>query len=357
MALFGIALADAYFGNTIREYLLFFGILVVAVLVGKIITWITKKVIKAFADKTATKADDIIVDLLEGPVLFTVFVAALYFGGKMLIMSEGFADFYANTVAVFFMINIGWYLIRFINGLMEHYIVPMTEATESDLDDHLVPILRRLVSIVVVIIIVIMALDRFDYNVGSLLAGLGLGGLAFALAAKDLVGNLFGGIAILIDKPFKLGDRIKVNSGEVDGFVREIGLRTTRIETFDTTMIILPNHKVVDSIVENISEENARRIVINLGVEYGTSGAKIEKAKTIIRKNIKSIKGLKPDSDVYFTAFGDFSLNIRVQYWITKEGMKQFWVVQDKLNQAIMKDFAKEKIEFAFPTQTLHLKK
>ncbi|MBR9693387.1 mechanosensitive ion channel family protein [Candidatus Woesearchaeota archaeon] len=345
-----------YLGNDLPDYLLFFATIIGSLVVAKIITWTTKKFVKAFAKKTKTKADDLLVELLEGPVLLSVFIAALHFGQHLLNMSEQAADFYNRGVMILLFINIAWYLVRFINGAIIHYIKPLTKKTETDLDDHLLPLMRKLVNFLIYSIVLIMVIDKLGFNVSSLLAGLGIGGLAFALAAQDLVGNLFGGIAILMDKPFKIGDRIKV--GEVDGYVREIGLRTTRVETFGGTMMVLPNSKVVDSVTENVSAEKERRMVFTIGVEYGTTIAKLEKGKELIVKNIKAVKGLNhKEYNVQFVEFDDSSLNLRIQYWITMAGMDKYFDVQDELNMGIKRDFEKAKIEMAFPTQTVHVKK
>ena len=349
-------LTTQYSGNTIADYLIFFAVLVGAVLVGKIITWTTKEFIRSFADKTATKADDLIVDLLEGPVLFTIFIVTLYFGERLLTMSAGFSDLYSKIVSILFIINIAWYLMRFMNGLIKHYVTPLTAKTKTDLDDHMLPIIRKLVNFVIVAIVAIMIIDRLGYNVSSLLAGLGLGGLAFALAAQDMVANLFGGIAILLDKPFKIGDRVKVDT--VDGFVREIGLRTTRVETFGGTIIVVPNSKMVNSIAENISAEKERRMTFTIGVEYDTPVKKLEEGKKLIEQNLKKVTGLNhKEFAIHFVEFAASSLNIRVQYWITKKGMDDYFGVQDTLLLGIKKDFEKAKIEMAFPTQTIYVKK
>ncbi len=348
-------LGATYFGNTVLEYLFFFSVVAGGVFIGKIITFTSKTILRAFADKTKTRLDDIILTLLEGPVLLSVFLAGLYFGRELLVMSAGFSSFYLKTISILFIFNIAWYLSKLINGLITHYLEPITEKSETDLDDHLLPIARKLVNVIVWAVVGVMAVEKLGYNVSSLIAGLGIGGLAFALAAKDLVGNLFGGIAILMDKPFKVGDRIKVS--DVDGFVREIGLRTTRIETFGGTMITVPNSKVVDSVSENVSAEKQRRMTFTIGVEYGTSLAKLEKGKKIIEGHLKKIKGLdNKEFSVSFSEFAASSLNIRVQYWITPEGMNNYFGVQDELYTAIKKDFEKAKIEMAFPTQTVHLK-
>lgn len=349
-------ITQTYLGNTILQYIIYLLILAGSVLAAKVITWVSKTILRTFADKTKTKADDLILTLLEGPVLMSVFVVAMHFGKVVLHMSDAFLVFYGNVVAVLFMINVAWYLMRFINGLITFYLQPLTKKSKTDLDDHLLPLVRKLINFLVIVIVGIMIIDRFGYNVGSLLAGLGLGGLAFALAAQDLVSNLFGGIAILMDKPFKLGDRVKV--GEVDGFVREIGLRTTRIETFGGTMMVMPNSKMVNSVAENVSAEVRRRMSFTIGVEYGTSSAKMEQGKKIIEQNLKKVKGLDHKKyAIHFVNFGSSSLDIRVQYWILLEAMTNYFGVQDQLLSGIKKDFEKAKIEFAFPTQTVHVKK
>ena len=351
-----MAFDQLYLGNNIPDYIIFFALIFGSLIAAKIITWTTKKFVKAFAAKTKTKADDLLVELLEGPVLFSVFIAALWYGQHLLSLTEQIADFYNRGVMILFFINAAWYLVRLINGAIVHYIKPLTKKTETDLDDHLLPLMRKLVNFVIYAIVLIMVIDKLGFNVGSLLAGLGIGGLAFALAAQDLVSNLFGGIAILMDKPFKIGDRIKV--GTVDGYVREIGLRTTRVETFGGTMMVLPNSKVVDSVTENVSAEKERRMVFTIGVEYGTTIAKLEKGKELIIKNIKAVKGLNHKQfSVNFVEFDDSSLNIRTQYWITMDGMDDYFGVQDKLNMGIKRDFEKAKIDMAFPTQTVHVKK
>jgi MscS family membrane protein len=350
-------LEQFFFGNSVLAYLEFLGIVLGSVLAGKLVTWTTETFLKKFAKETETKLDDLLLHMLEGPILLSILIGALHYGQGMLVLSEGFASFYSKTVMVMLMFNIAWYLMRFLNGLIEYYLAPLAAKTESDLDDHLLPILKRLVSIVIVIITLIMALDKFDFNVGGLLAGLGLGGLAFALAAKDVVENLFGGVSILTDKPFKMGDRIRVGN-DVDGIVREIGLRTTRVETAGGTLVILPNSKVVTSVVENITAEKSRRMVLTLGLEYDTSAQKLEQAKTIVKKNVKRISGLRDDCQVTFKEFAASSLNVQVIYWITKESVaNRFWEVQDELLTGIKQDFEKAHIEFAYPTQTVRVKK
>ncbi len=349
--------SQVYLGNTLLQYAYFFGIIAGAVIVGKLITWISKNVIRAFADKTETKLDDIIAELFEGPVIFTIFIVTFHFARQVLTLSDTISNGFDKLIAILIILNAAWYLIRFLDSLLVYYIQPLAEKTETDLDDHLLPLLKRIVKIVVIAIALVMMVDRLGYNISTLVAGIGIGGLAFALAAQDLLGNFFGGIAIFSDKPFKIGDRVKIGT-DADGFVREIGMRTTRIETFGGTMVILPNRKVADAVLENIATEKQRRMQMTIGVEYGTSVKKLDEAKKLIIKNIKAVEGLDHEAfNVAFNEFADSSLNIKVIYWITKEGMDRYWDVQDELLTGIKADFEKARIEFAFPTQTVYVKK
>jgi MscS family membrane protein len=342
-------------GNTISQYLIFIGILAGAVLAGKLITWLSKNILKRIAAKTKTKADDIIVSLFEGPVLLTVFIVALYFSHNILTLNTTLQSVVEKLILLLVIINATWYLIRFLDSVIVNYLEPLTAKTETALDDHLLPILKRTVNIVIIVIAAIIVIDKLGYNVSSLVAGLGLGGLAFALAAQDLLGNLFGGIAIFTDKPFKIGDTVR--TGDVEGTVKEIGLRTTRIETYGGSVVVLPNRKVADSNLENISQEKARRVVVKLGLDGKPGAKKIEEAKAILRSCAKRTKELREECTVSFSGFGESGPTLTFVYWITKQGLDDYWGVQDRLYTAINTEFEKAKINVAFPTQTIYLRK
>jgi len=342
-------------GNTLAQYLIFIGVLAGAVLVGKAITWMSKNVLKRVAAKTETKADDILVGLFEGPVLFSVFLVALYFAHNILTLSDTVRAVVDQLLTVLVILNAAWYLTRFLGSVLTHYVEPLASKSSTDLDDHLLPVMKRVVNILVVIVAAIIIIDKLGYNASSLVAGLGIGGLAFALAAQDLLGNLFGGIAIFADKPFRIGDTVRI--GDIEGTVKEIGLRTTRIETYSGTLVILPNRKVADNNLENISKEKARRVVVKFGLDMSTGKKKLDEVKVILRRDVKQTKGLRPECTVSFTGFDDNSLTLTFIYWITKEGLDDYWGVQDRLYTAINADFEKAKIRLAFPTRTLYVKK
>ena len=326
------------------------------IILGKIFYWLSTNFIRLFTKKTKTNLDDLLVQYLEKPVMFLIFILGFFYGIKFLTLSEAGILRLDNITEILVTLNIAWFLTGFIDAFLENYLKPMAAKSKTDLDDHLLPIVRKLIKFVIWAITLIMIISKFGYDVSSLVAGLGIGGLAFALAAKDLLGNLFGGVAILADKPFKLRDRIKI--GDIDGVVSEIGMRTMQIKTFGGTIITVPNSKVVDSVVENVTKEKARRMVVTLGLEYDTPPLKMEKAKKILMDILKKEKELvHEDSSVYFTNFGASSLDLRVVYWITKEGLKDYWGIQDRINMKILSEFNKAKLGFAYPSQTIYVKK
>jgi len=345
---------QVHFGNNLLQYLYFFGTIAIAILAGKIIAWVSENVARKKAKNTKTHLDEHLIDTIEKPLVFLLFVLGLYFGQNFLFLSARMSEILGNVVSMLITIDGAWFLMNASDAILTHYIKPFASKTESDLDDHLLPLSKKLAKFVIIAITLVMIIDNFGYDVTSLIAGLGLGGLAFALAAKDLLGNLFGGVAIATDRPFTIGDRIRLDD-ENDGHVREIGLRTTRIQKLDGRMVTIPNSKLVDSIVENVSSEPARRVLTHIGVEYGTSAKKMEKGKQILKQVFKDVDGVRDEGLVSFWEFGDSALKYLVIYWI--EDTDRLFEIKNEVNMEIKKRFEKAKISMAFPTRTVHLEK
>lgn len=350
-----MAFIDAvWLGNSWLQHLQFLGAIIAGIILGKMFFWLSKNIIKGFTKKTKTRLDDLLIESLERPVVFLLFTAGFYIGSTFLTLGERGAEIFGNVTAILVTLNIAWFIMNILDAIIENFLKPAASRSKSDLDDALIPIIRKSLRFVIVIITIVMIVDNFGYDVTTLVAGLGLGGLAFALAAQDLLSNLFGGFAILSDKPFKLGDRIRLDDKN-DGFVREIGIRTTRIETLDGTMIVIPNSKIADTILENVSREQARKVKVTIGVTYDTSDKKLEEAKKIIADVIEKNPDTKDNSLISFFNFGDSALEILVIYWI--RNFDNLLGARDHVNTQIKKRFDKAKIEFAYPTQTVYVKK
>jgi len=342
-----------YFGNPVHKYGIMLLIAIGFILFARVIDFIIKTYVKRVAKKTTTKIDDILVEALEKPFMLFFFILGLYVGSYFLTLPDGASIIFGKLVKSFLIFALSWFFINLVDKTIEEYLKPFAEKSESDLDDHLIPLLRKLVKGTLVVIAVIMILSDLGFDVASILAGLGIGGLAFALAAKDLLANLFGGVAIIMDKSFKIGQRIKVQN--VDGKVKQIGLRTTVIESFDGTKLTIPNSKIADSVIENVSFESARKVKLTLGVSCDTSNKKLESAITELKKLIDKHENVKEKTIVRFNSFGDFTLNLSIIYWISN--LSQIGETTHEINMAIKKKFEDLKIEMPFPTQTIELKK
>lgn len=229
-------------------------------------------------------------------------------------------------------------------------LAPLTAESDTSLDDQLMPILRKGTKFSIWSIGIIVALNNAGYDVGALIAGLGIGGLALAMAARDTVSNVFGGFTIFTDRPFTINDRVRISG--FDGVVDEIGVRSTRLRTLSGTMVTIPNSTFSDSAVENVSAEPSRKVSMTLGLTYDMTAEQMEQAMEILRSIAADAEGLEEKVLVAFNGFGDFSMNILFIYYITKGA--DILEVQTEVNLAILRRFGEAGLEMAFPTQTLY---
>jgi MscS family membrane protein len=255
-------------------------------------------------------------------------------------------------------LGVGWFVYRLV-GVVEHFLLHWTSKTTSQLDDQLVPLIRKTLRVIVVIMVALfIAQNIFNWNIGALLAGLGLGGLAFALAAKDMVANLFGSITIFADRPFQIGDRVTVDGQ--NGVVEEVGFRSTKLRTLTGHVVTVPNSVVANTTVENIAARPYLKKSFDIGVTYDTSPKKMKLAVEILREMCEArSKNFAPDCKprVFFTDFNADSLGINVTYWFAPVEWEAFLRFNHDFNMELLSRFNAEGIEFAFPTQTLYMKK
>ncbi|MDG1332663.1 MAG: mechanosensitive ion channel family protein [Crocinitomicaceae bacterium] len=338
--------------NTLISVLASVGILISAIVIGKILYWAIGKFVKTFAAKTKTGLDDILVDKLEEPVVYGIVILGFYWAFNRLRFNDSVDSFFANVFMIIFILNVTWLIARVVDSLIEEYIVPAVEKSESDFDDQLLPVLRKTVKVMLWVFGIVVALSNSGFDVGALIAGLGIGGLALALAAQDTVKNIFGGLMIFMDKPFKMKERIKVNG--MDGFVEEIGVRSTRLRTLEGRLITIPNGQFSDNAVENVTQEPTRKVVVNLGLTYDTTPDDMEKAMNMLEEIVKSNPKVTDEVLVSFNSWGDFSMGILFIYWIIDED--DILSAQSEVNLAVLKQFNEAGLEFAYPTQTIFKK-
>jgi MscS family membrane protein len=348
-------LTQTYYGNPLLAWIYFFATIIIFVLVTKTIIYFTKGFGRRITSKIKGELDDILLDLIEEPVAAMVAIFGIYIGYFFLTFDATIDFYFFNIIKIATLFVGTWVATRIIDVILNVAIKPLTGKTKSQYDDQIIQLLGKLLKLAVIILAIIIALDNFGFDVFTLVAGLGIGGLAFAFAAQKTISNAFGGLTILFSRPFVLGDTIEF--GTTVGKVEEISIMHTRIRNLDKRLVTVPNSELAESVTTNISSAPKRKIVWELGVTYDTSVVKIKKAKEIIHKAIKDCKLCGKDPSVYFDGFGDFSLGIKVVFFTTKSGWGDMMTAKDKVGLQIKADFEKAKIEFAFPTQTIHVKK
>ncbi|MGD9366171.1 MAG: mechanosensitive ion channel family protein [Desulfobacteraceae bacterium] len=266
----------------------------------------------------------------------------------ILLVAKRAADI-GGTVALF------WFFFLLVT-VLDARLMKWAEGTQSSIDNVLVPLIGKTLRIFIVIVGGMMVLQNLTgVQIGPLLASLGIGGLAVALAAKDSIANFFGTLTILFDKPFQVGDRIVINN--YDGSVEHVGFRSTRIRLLNGHLVSIPNEKVVNSEVENIGQRPNIRWLSQIGITYDTSAEKVQEAVSILREILQDHEGMHPDFPprVYFNGFNDWSLNITVVLWYHPP---EWWDFQAWLQQTcleILRRFESAGIDFAFPSRTLYL--
>ncbi len=344
-------LDKTYYGNTIGEWSLALVILIASILLSKLVYFLITKVVKQFTKRTKTKLDDIIIDEIEEPVVFAIIITGVWYGIQTLTLTNWFSEMIGHAFYFIVTFNIAWLIVRLFNAFIDEFLAPLVAKTDTDLDDQLLPIVRKTVSISIWILAIVVGLNNAGYDVTALIAGLGIGSLAFALAAKDSISHIFGGFVLFTDKPFTINDRIIAKGYE--GIVKEVGVRSTRIQTLDGRIVTLPNGSIANDSIINVSMENARKTTVDLGLTYDTTPEKMQLAMDILKEISADNEGVDESRTVTsFTSFGDFALNIRYIYYIKKEA--NIYNTMNDINMEVLTRFNQNKLEFAFPTQTLH---
>jgi len=343
-------LTQTYYQNTVYQWAIGLGIILASVILAKAVYWVFSRIVGAFTKRTKTRIDDIVVDMVEEPVVFMIVASGIWLGLGTLTLPEAMSQAIASSYNVIVALLVAWLLTRLFDAVYREYLVPLTDKSENDLDDQLMPIVRKGVKIVIWSLAFIIGMNNAGYDVAALIAGLGIGGLALAMAAKDTVSNIFGGFTIFSDKPFTMGDRIKVSG--FDGSVKEIGVRSTRLQTLDGRIVTIPNSTFSGSAVENVTWEPSRKVVLNLGLVYDTTAEQMETAMALLKEIADSNASTEDNTWIAFNAFGDFALNICFIYYIRKG--EDIGITQTAVNLAILRAFKENNLEMAFPTQTLY---
>lgn len=273
---------------------------------------------------------------------------------ELLQLPDGFTKVLRGLTQLVLAINGIRLAYMFVNAMGERLEV-FVKKTESTLDDQLAPFATKTLKVFVIVMGILIMLQSFGLNVVSLLAGLGLGGLALALAAQDTVANLFGSITIILDRPFQVGDYVKVT--DTEGTVEEVGFRSTRIRTFYQSLVSIPNSIMAKEKIDNMGVRPRRRIRHMIGITYDANRSQIEDFISRVRSSLKQNKNVfQDDITVAFQSYGDSTINVLVNCFALASDLTTELQVQQDILFDIMQATKEAGVEFAFPTQTLYLK-
>lgn len=342
-------------GNTVMDYSIAFLILLGFIVGGGLIQFVVLRGIKKLTARTKTKIDDSIHLFLKHTVLFTLVVLGIVVATQPLTMPDEVKTFINHVGQIVVILKVTHALTIFLSDVLEQSLSPFLRL-KTGLNTSLIRLLSRLIKIALWVIAITLIMNIFNYDVTAIVTGLGIGGLAIALAAQDTLGNFFSSVSIIMDKPFKIGQVVSFDGHE--GEIADVGMRTTRIKSFFDTEIIVPNSVLAKTIVENVSRRRHRRSDMNLSLVYDTSNKKIKEGMKIINDILKNEKEVNNDFIIAFDEYKDSWLNLKVIWYAKDPGdYAKYLKLKTKINLEIKAGFEKAEVEFAFPTQTLYIQK
>ena len=338
--------------NTLAHYAVAALFLVGALLLRRVVTGIIFRRLKRLASRTRTTLDDKLLPVLESPVATFIMLAGIFSALNVLKLPAANDRLisYGSTVA--FSLALLWGLLRAFDALLEH---AREVAQEKQMGvAAFMPWIKKTLLTLFVIFGVLMVVQGLGYDVKALLAGLGIGGLAFALAAQDTLANLFGSIVVAIDQPFKLGETVKI--GAHTGTVEDIGLRSTKIRLIDHSLVIIPNKLVSSEAIVNLSRLTSRRVEQVIGLTYDARAEKLEAIVADLRTLINAEPEVNAaDTHVWFRDYSASSLDLWLVYVAKDPDFAKHMALCQRVNLGIMRAVAARGLAFAFPTQTLHM--
>ncbi len=337
--------------NHVADYLRVLGAVVGGVVVLRILRYVVVKRVAAWAKKADVPIDDVFVNNISKPLLPLLYLGALYLALGWLTIEPGAARVIEVVAKILLTFLGGRFVIAvLINTVKYYWVTKRDDETRERTFRALMPIIK----ITVWLVALIFLLDNLGFKVTTVVAGLGIGGVAVALAGQAILKDLFGYFSILFDRPFEIGDFIAV--GDKKGTVEHVGLKTTRLTSLSGEQLIFSNADLTDSRVQNYKRMKRRRAAFNIDVTYETPAAKLKEIPAIVEKIISGVDGAVFDR-AHFKSYGDFNLAFEIVYFVLGGDYGKYMDIQQEVNLAIFEAFAKRKIDFAYPTQTVYLPK
>ncbi len=335
-----------FFNNTVQDYLITAGIIFAIFLVLKIFKSVVINRMKRWSEKTSGTLDDFIVRQLERLAVPLVYAISPYIALQYL----SFGETVARIVQSVFIVAVTFFTARFIISTMNYFLTVFAEKRQTGGGSQSIKGISGFLSFLVWGLSVVFLMDNLGFKVSTIVAGLGIGGIAVALAAQAILGDLFSYFVIFFDRPFQVGDFIMVDTklGEVE----HVGIKTTRIKSLSGEEMVFSNKDLTDSRIHNFKKMERRRVVFAIGVTYQTSLEKVKEIPEILKRIIVEQTNATFDR-AHFKEYGPFSLNFEAVYYVIGADFNRYMDIQQSINLTIYEEFAQRKIEFAYPTQTL----
>jgi len=342
----GSVFSSSYLGSTLPQYVLFFAVVGAGAVLGRTLSYLYRRRIRRKVERTETEIDDIIVHALGGPVVLLGVIAGIAVGRRFLTPVEPLTSVLSVGVDVPIIVALAWVTVRLTDGIIETYIEAYAARTESKLDDELVPIVRRVTNIAIVSIAGVVIMDTVGYDVTAIVASLGVGGIAVAFAARKTMADVFGGAHILATKPFLVDDVVDIDG--TAGTVEEVGLRTTRLRSFDGRSVTLPNSTIANAEITNITSESSRRVKTFIRLPYDTTADEMALVLDLLESTVNGVDGVDPErTGAWFWEYGEVALKVRLEYYI--DDLTRWKDVRNGVNRDIQRAFDDEGIELIAP--------
>jgi small-conductance mechanosensitive channel len=344
-------LDQVYYNNTVLEYLIATGLFVFLIIALRLFRRIVLWRLKKWSEKTKTTIDDFIIQAIERTVLPLLNFGAFYISVTTLTLN-GKVEKLLHGISVVF---ITFFVLRLVIAAIKYAIeTRMMKQDDSEAKLKQIKGIMVIIKIVVWILGVVFLLDNFNYDVTAFITGLGIGGIAVALAAQNILGDLFNYFVIFFDRPFEVGDFIIVDDKR--GTVEAIGIKTSRIRSLTGEELVFANSDLSSSRIHNYKRMARRRVLFTIGVTYQTSLENLRIIPEIIKGIVTSLEATEFDR-AHFSKYGDFSLDFEIVYYVLSTEYNKYMDIQQSINLKIFEEFAKRKIDFAYPTQTVFIEK
>lgn len=331
-------------------YLKFLLILVISLIVAFLMKLIFVRILKPLAKKTKTIIDDLIIKSIASVIFYLILVLGFKIGFQTLQVEN---ELYNSLIDSFLVLMITIALLQIINSLSKHWLENWAQKTASTADDRLIPLVEKILKAIVIALSVIFIFDSWNIDISPLLATAGIAGIAVGFAVKDSLANILGGIQLVLDKTFKVGDKIQIESGEM-GVILDIGLRSTKLRSYDNEVIYIPNGQLSNSRIKNFTVPDlSLRVKVNFGVEYGSNPEQVRQVVTEAVKEIETVLE-NPEPAVQFLKMSDFSLDFVAKAWVRNYTMA--FATQLEMTDTIYNTLNKANIGIPFPTRTVFTK-